>query len=159
MNKRVWLMLLLMTATLLPLAASAAAKPSVKADTQVEFTKLNAAVQQEMVPGGRYEFVDSEEHDTVTKRLNDMQALFDKYDTVAKMDSNKRAQLLADQEDVNAILTRRDSRRMVCKSERPMGSLIPQQACRTYGEVERTRRSTQDFMQREARPGYTPGGH
>ncbi len=159
MDKRIWLMLLLMTVTLLPMAASAAAKPSVKADNKVDFAALSAAVQQELVPGGRYEFVDSAEHDTVTKRLNDMQGLFDKYDTVAKMDSNKRAQLLADQEDVNAILTRRDSRRMVCKSERPMGSLIPQQACRTYGEVEKTRRTTQDFMQREARPGYTKGGN
>lgn len=161
MYHRIWLLLLLLLMALLPLgaASASAAKPSVKADNKADFTAVSAAVQKEMVPGGRYEFLDSSEHDTVTKRLSDMQALFDKYDTVAQMDSNKRAQLLTDQEDVNAILTRRDDRRMVCKSERPMGSLIPQQACRTYGEIERGHRSSQQFMQQEARPGYTPGGH
>ena len=146
---------------LLPLGAASASatKPAVKVDNKADFAAVSAAVQNEMVPGGRYEFVDSTEHATVTKNLGDMQALFDTYGTVEQMDSAKRAQLLTDQEDVNAILTRRDDRRMVCKSERPIGSLLPRQTCRTYGEIERARRGTQQFMQQEARPGYVSGGH
>ncbi len=146
---------------LLPLGAVSASstKPAVKVDNKADFAAVSAAVQQEMVPGGRYEFVDSTEQATVTKRLSEMQALFDTYDTVEQMDSVKRAKLLTDQEDVNAILTRRDDRRMVCKSERPVGSLLPRQNCRTYGEIERARRGTQQFMQQEARPGYVSGGH
>lgn len=161
MCNRVWFFLAALTMALLPLGAAGAAttKPDVKVDNKADFAVVSATVQKEMLPGGRYEFVDSAEHDTVTKRLNDMQALFDSYGTVEQMDSGKRAQLLTDQEDVNAILTRRDDRRMVCKSERPVGSLIPQRACRTYGEIERSRRSTQQFMQQEARPGYVSGGH
>lgn len=161
MRHQVSIVLTALLLVLLPLGAAVASttKPSVKADNKAAFTAVSTAVQSEMRPGGRYEFLDSAEHDTVTKRLSDMQALFDSYGTVAQMDNNARAQLLADQEDVNAILTRRDDRRMVCKSERPVGSLIPQQACRTYGEIERTRRGTQEFMQQEARPGYVSGGH
>jgi hypothetical protein len=161
MYNRVWFMLIALTVALLPLGAvsASATKPAVKVDNKADFAAVSAAVQKEMAPGGRYEFVDSAEHDTVTRRLNDMQALFDSYGTVEQMDGNKRAQLLIDQEDVNAILTRRDDRRMVCKSERPVGSLIPQRTCRTYGEIERSRRSTQQFMQQEARPRYVSGGN
>jgi hypothetical protein len=159
MRHQVWIVLAALLLALLPLGAATASttKPAVKADNKADFTAVSAAVQNEMRPGGRYEFLDSAEHDTVLKRLSDMQALFDSYGTVAQMDSNTRAQLLTDQEDVNAILTRRDDRRMVCKSERPVGSLIPQQACRTYGEIERARRGTQEFMQQQARPGYVSG--
>lgn len=161
MHHRGWIMLVVLTMALLPLGAAIAStpKPDVKADNKAAFTAVSSAVQDEMRPGGRYEFLDSAEHDIVIKRLSDMQALFDSYGTVAQMDSNKRAQLLTDQEDVNAILTRRDDRRIICKSERPIGSLIPQRACRTYGESERARRSSQEFMQEQARPGYVNGGH
>lgn len=161
MQHRGWTMLMALTMALLPLGAATAStpKPDVKADNKAAFTAVSTTVQNEMRPGGRYEFVDSAEHDTVIKRLGDMQALFDSYGTVAQMDSNTRAQLLSDQEDVNAILTRRDDRRVICKSERPIGSLIPQRSCRTYGEIERSRLKSQDFMQEQARPGYVHGGH
>ncbi len=161
MRNKIWFIGIALTIALLPLGAASASatQPAVKVDNKADFAAVSAAVQKEMVPGGRYEFVDSTEHATVTKRLNDMQALFDSYGTVEQMDSNKRAQLLTDQEDVNAILTRRDDRRIVCKSERPIGSLLPKQNCRTYGEIERSRRSTQEFMQEKARPRDMSGGH
>lgn len=66
------------------------------------------------------------------------------------MDSSKRAQPLLDQEHANAILTRREDRRMVRKFEWATGSLIPRQTCGAYGEIERARRGTQQFMQQEA---------
>lgn len=134
-------------------------EPTVKADTKAAFADVMDAVQKQMVPGGRYEFVDNTERSEVNTRLNDMKALFDQYGTVEQMDTSAKARLLTDQEDVNAILTRRDDRRIICKSERPMGSLLPKKVCRTYGEIERDRQQGQKFMQDEARSRETFGGH
>ena len=163
MRIKIGFIIVALSLVLLPLSAVSAkvTPPSVKADNKADFAAVSAAVRKEMVPGGRYEFVDSTEHATVAKRLDDMQALFDSYGTVQQMDTNKRAQLLTDQEDVNAILTRRDDRRVICKSERPIGSLLPKKTCRTYGEIERERDSSQQFMQQEARPRDMSGagGH
>jgi hypothetical protein len=146
---------------LLPIGAVCASKiePAVKADNKAAFTEVMGAVQQQMVPGGRYEFVDSSERAEVDTKLNDMKALFEQYGTVAQMDSPSKARLFTDQEDVNAILTRRDDRRVICKSERPIGSLLPKRTCRTYGEIERDRNDSQKFMQDEARSRQTVGGH
>jgi len=146
---------------LLPLGVACAntTEPAVKADTKAAFTDVKDAVQKQMVPGGRYEFVDSTERAEVDAKLNDMKALFDQYGTVEQMDAPSKARLFTDQEDVNAILTRRDDRRVICKSERPMGSLLPKRTCRTYGEIERERNDSQKFMRDEARSRQTFGGH
>lgn len=159
MHHRVWIILAALAMALLPLTAASAAttKPAVKVDNKADFAAVSATVQKEMLAGGRYEFVDNTERDTITKRLGDMQALFDTYGSVEHMDMKQRTQLLTAQEDVNAILTRRDDRRLICKNERAMGTLIPKRVCRTYGELERSRRSAQQFMQQEARPGYIRG--
>lgn len=146
---------------LLPLGAACASniEPAVKADNKAAFADVMGAVQQQMVPGGRYEFIDSTERAEVDTKLNDMKALFDQYGTVAQMDEASKARLFTDQEDVNAILTRRDDRRVICKSERPIGSLLPKRTCRTYGEIERERNDSQKFMRDEARSRQTFGGH
>lgn len=146
---------------LLPLGAASASKieSAVKADNKAAFTEVMDAVQKQMVPGGRYEFTDSAERADVDAKLNDMKALFDQHGTVEQMDAPTKARLLTDQEDVNAILTRRDDRRVICKSERPIGSLLPKQNCRTYGEIERDRNEGQKFMRDEARSRQTLGGN
>lgn len=117
-----------------------------KADNAAEFSAVATSVHKEMLPGGRFEFVDSKEHDTVNTRLADMQALFDKHGTVAQMEMNTKVQLFNDQEAVNAILTHRDDQRMVCVHDAPLGSHIPRTVCHTYGEMERQRRLDVDYM-------------
>lgn len=135
-------------AMLLPLGTAFASQPDsgVKADNKADFAAVIAAVENAMVPGGRYEFVTPPERKEVASHLAAMQASFEKYGSVEHMDSATRAQLYMDQEAVNAILTQRDDRRVICKSERPVGSLLPKRTCRTYGEIERSRRGTQEFM-------------
>ena len=117
-----------------------------KADNAAEFSAVTAAVQKGMLPGGRFEYVDSKEHDTVNTRLADMQALFDKHGTVAQMEMNTKVQLFNDQEAVNAILTHRDNERLVCNHDAPLGSHIPRTVCQTYGEMERQHRLDVDYM-------------
>jgi uncharacterized protein YlbG (UPF0298 family) len=127
---------------------------AVKAETKADFVAVVAVVKKEMVPGGRYEFVDSSERATIDTNLARMQSMFEKFGTVDAMDKDTKFQLYVDQENVNAILTHRDDRRMVCKSERPIGSIIPKRVCRTYGVVEGDRRNAQEEMIRSARPGF-----
>lgn len=148
MRYKSWFIGIAAAMLLLPLGSVWASKiePAVKADTKADFAAVTTAVESAMVPGGRYEFVDATERKAVASHLGAMQALFDKYGSVEQMDGDARAQLYTDQEAVNAILTQRDDRRVICKSERPIGSLLPTRTCRTYGEIERSRRGTQEFM-------------
>jgi hypothetical protein len=161
MKFKAWLIGMALCMTLLPLSAvyAASTEATVKASNKADFTDVVAAVQQEMKPGGRYEFVDDTERATINTKLGNMQSLFDKYPDVAQMNQDAKVQLFSDQETVNAILTHRDDRRMVCKSERPLGSLLPKRTCRTYGEIERNLQNSQQFMEQQARPGVTLGGH
>lgn len=137
------------------MAHARAPEGAIKADTKADFVAVVDAVKAQMVPGGRYEFVDSGERRTIDGDLAEMQSLFDKFETVDAMDKDAKFQLYVDQENVNAILTHRDDRRMVCETARPMGSLIPKRTCRSYGAVERDRQLTQEEMIRSARPGNT----
>jgi len=117
-----------------------------KADNAAEFSSVIASVQKEMLPGGRFEFVDTQERSTVSTRLADMQALFDKHGVVAQMDMQTKVQLFNDQEAVNAILTHRDNDRLICENAAQLGSHIPRTTCVTYGESERRRRGEMHFM-------------
>jgi hypothetical protein len=117
-----------------------------KADNAAEFSTVAAAVKQEMLPGGRFEFVDDKERDTVSTRLVDMQSLFNKHGAVAQMDMQTKVQLFNDQEAVNAILTHRDDERLICENTAQLGSHIPRTTCITYRESERRRRGEIHFM-------------
>ena len=118
-----------------------------KADNAAEFSAVAITVQKGMLPGGRFEFIDSKEHDTVNALLADMQALFDKHGTVAQMEMNTKVQLFNDQEAVNGILTRHDDDRLVCEHGAPLGSHIPRTTCHTYGEIQRRQRENQNYLQ------------
>lgn len=138
-----------------PLAACASkSEIAAKAQNKADFSAVETAVKAEMLPGGRYEFVDNSERRTIDTNLAEMQSLFDQFETVSAMGKDAKFKLYVDQENVDAILTRRDDRRLICTSERPMGSLIPKRTCRTYGAVERDRKNSQEEMIRIAKPGY-----
>ncbi|GAB2556838.1 hypothetical protein [Rhodanobacter koreensis] len=147
MKRKPWLMGAVVAAALLQASAVCAYKTEVlvKADNKDDFATLVVAVRQQMQPGGRYEFVDARERETVETNLAAMQSLLDKYGTVAQMDMSAKIQLFNDQEVVNAILTRRDDERLVCESVPPLGSHIPRTSCRTYREIETERRDIQNL--------------
>ncbi|MGH8158444.1 MAG: hypothetical protein ACREPQ_10005 [Rhodanobacter sp.] len=147
-------------AALLQASAVYASKTEVivKAQNKDDFTAVVAAVHQQMQQGGRYEFVDKGEREKVDASFSDMQTLFDKYGTVAQMDESAKVQLFNDQEAVNAILTRRDDKRLVCESVSPIGSHIPRTSCRTYREIELEHRQTQNFQQQMQQVAQPRGG-
>ena len=148
MKQRFWLVSAVVGVALLQASAVYAYKTEVivKAENKGDFTAVVAAVHQQMQPGGRYEFVQQGERDKLETNFTEMQSLFDKYGTVAQMDQSSKVQLFNDQEAVNAILTRRDDKRLVCESVEPIGSHIPRTTCRTYREIELEQRNAQDFQ-------------
>lgn len=110
---------------------------TVKADNKAAFEAVAAAVRQQLEPGGRWQYASKLEKEQVSQHLDDMQALFDQFGTVAQMSDTAKARLFNDQETVNEILTKRDDQHMVCTEEMPTGSHIPKRICRTYGEIRR----------------------
>ncbi len=108
---------------------------TVRADNKAAFESVAAAVRQQLHPGGRWEYTSKLEKEQVNQRLDDMQALFEQFGTVNKMDENTKARLFNDQEVVNEILTKRDNDHLVCENVEPIGTHIPQRVCRTYGDI------------------------
>lgn len=150
MKLKVWLIGVAVAAATLQAGMVLATKIEVvvKADNKENCAAVIAAVHQQMAPGGHYEFVTNSERRDIDARFNDMQSLFDRYGTVDKMDQKTKVQMFNDQEAVNAILTRRKDDRLVCESERPLGSNIPRTTCRTNRQIEQARRDSQELRDR-----------
>lgn len=161
MKLRFWLVSAVTGLALLQASAVYAYKTKVivKAENKNDFTAVVAAVHQQMQPGGRYEFVDRIERQKIDGNFADMQSLFDRYDTVDQMDESTKVQLFNHQEAINAILTRRDDKRMVCESVAPLGSHIPKTVCRTYRDIEMEHHNTLDFQQRHQQVPQLRSGH
>lgn len=160
MRMRSWLVGAIVGAALLQVGAVyAKTEVIVKAENKDDFTAVVAAVHQQMQPGGRYEFVDKGEREKVDASFTDMQSLFDKYGTTAQMNQDTKIQLFNDQEAVNAILTRRDDKRLVCESVAPLGSHIPRTTCRPYREIELEQRQTQNYVQHMQQVQAVKGGN
>jgi hypothetical protein len=132
------------------MAASVCAKDKyhevVNAASDDEFAQVTASVRKEMEDGGRYEFDKPDERSTIDKSIAAMAALFNKKGSVANMTQNDKIALFDNQEKVNAILTKRDSDRVICQNVTPIGSHIPKTTCHTYGQEEEARRGTTHQM-------------
>lgn len=125
-------------------------KPVVKADSKENFEAIVAAIHQQMQPGGRWQFIDKNERATVDGSFADMGKLYDQYGSVDKMDHNAKVRLLADQSTVNAILTRKDGDRLICRSEIPVGSHLPVKTCKTYAQIQAEQSGAQEFLRTRA---------
>lgn len=134
-------------------------KPVVKADTKEDFEAIVAAIHQQMQPGGRWQFVDNNERATIDGSFADMDKLYAQFGSVDKMDQAAKVRLLADQSTVNAILTKKDGDRLICKSEIPVGSHLPIKTCKTYAQVQSEQGNAQEMLRRLAPTMQKKSGH
>lgn len=118
----------------------------VNADTPQKLAETKASVEGEMAAGGRYEFIEPEKRQQVEALFHDMQGMLEKDGSVAAMREPERLQLFNLQEKLNGVLTGSDSQRLVCEKKAPIGALVPVKTCRTYGEIERQRRSKDRYF-------------
>lgn len=118
----------------------------VNADTPQKLAEAKASVEGEMAAGGRYEFITPEKREQVEALFRDMQGMLEKNGSVAAMREPDRLQLFNLQEKLNGVLTGTDSQRLICEKKAPIGALVPVKTCRTYGEIERQRRSKDRYF-------------
>lgn len=130
----------------------------VKAQTKADFAVIAGEVQKQLQPGGRFEFATAKERAEINANIADMQSLYDKFGSVAAMDQSSKLKLFNDQEALNATLTRRDDKRLVCEHVAPLGSNIPRTTCRTYGQMELEQRDTQHLLDQTHQVPNTRGG-
>jgi hypothetical protein len=126
--------------------ADAPVKDPVKADTAEKFAAVASEVRGDMEPNGRYEFISPDGRTRVESDLDAMTALLQKSHSVSEMAPADKVTLLNLQENLNGILTKSDSNRLVCERNAPLGSHIQGTSCQTYGQVERRRRESQKYM-------------
>ena len=134
-------------------AAEKKLDPALQATNKEKFEDQSAAIRQQMKTGGRWEFVNTQERGQVEARLDEIAGLMAKVNTVEELSEDDRLKMYVAQEDVNAILTKKDGRRLICESTAPTGSNRKVKVCITYAERERNRKATSDQMFRNKRDG------
>jgi hypothetical protein len=127
--------------------------PALQAVTKEKFDDQAAAIRQQMKAGGRWEFVDTAERASVNSRLDEIAALLATSSSADELNREQKAKLLQAQEDVNAILTKKDGRRLICQQVAPTGSNRKQKQCSTFAERERQRRDSRDFLRQTGDDG------
>ncbi len=139
----------------LSIGAMAAEKldPALQAVTKEKFDDQAAAIRQQMKAGGRWEFVDTAERASVNSRLDEIAALLATATSADELSRDQKGKLLQAQEDVNAILTKKDGRRLICQQVAPTGSNRKQKQCSTFAERERQRRDSRDFLRQTGDDG------
>ncbi|MDE2271300.1 MAG: hypothetical protein KGJ94_04875 [Xanthomonadaceae bacterium] len=133
-----------------------ASSPAVTAvNDKSDFDAVHAAVKQQMQPGKRWGFIDPTDRGTVDQRFADMQALFDKYGTVDKMDGLAKTRLLDDQNAINEALARNDGNRLICQRVAPTGSHITKTVCMTLSEMRLRERNDKFNLNQQQLQGMT----
>ena len=142
----------------LPVLAKDKVEPAVNANNKDAFATVSQWVRGQMNEGGRYAHVTGSERTRVDNRLDEMSGLFQKYETVDGMPEDAKLKMFNGQEEVNAILAKHDSERLICKSVKPVGSHIPVKQCVTAGEMEARRHSDQQYLRRNEQTKQLVGG-
>ncbi len=147
-------MIVLMCAQAICAAASMASdkvnQKAVVADTPEKFAQTAEQIRVQMNAGGRYEFINPGDKGKVETDLNSIAAMLQKAGSVRSMPQEQQIQLFNAQEHLNGLLTHSDSNRLVCERRAPVGTNIPLNTCKTVGELEKSRRDSQKYMQDHA---------
>ena len=120
-------------------AAKQPDKKAVVADTPEKFDLLVTAIQQEMAPGKRYEYLNSLNRRVVNHSLDQMAAMLNVSGSVDAMSQEDKTRLFSIQEEVNGILAKNADDRVVCTHSPPTGSHIPMTECKTVRDLEQRR--------------------
>lgn len=141
--------LFVLAAFLLPSGAHAAKNDDdtrfVDSARQEQFADQAAAIRQQMKAGGRFEYVSAAERQEVEHQLGIIENLLARR-TGDRLGENDQLDLLAAQETANAILTRRDGRRLICEHTAPTGSNRKVRQCITYADRMSAHNATRRMM-------------
>ncbi len=140
--------ILFFLASLLAVSSAVLAKQpeakAVVADTPEKFDLLVTAIQQEMAPGKRYEFLNKDNRQVVNDSLDRMGEMLTRAGSVDAMTAEQKAQLFNIQENVNGLLAKNADDRLVCTHSSPTGSHIQMTTCHTVRELSNSKASAKD---------------
>ena len=119
------------------------------------FDALRKAIAFELEPGGRFEFVQPAERSTIAVALDRMRVLLEGKASLAELREQDKVALINAQEEINAILTRRDSERLICQRRELPGSHRKISVCETYGE-QQARKGNMKENVRDMQKKYLP---
>ena len=132
-------------------AASDKAERVLTAETKSAFEDQSAAIRVQLGSGGRYEFATPADRQVIDRRFDEIGSILGRYEIGTPLANDDKVALYVAQEDVNAILTQRDGRRLICKSVTISGSHRKQKECATLAERESERRDSQRYLRESNR--------
>jgi hypothetical protein len=111
-----------------------------------ELPQLIEMIRSQIEPGGRWEYVPKKERPTLEAKLDEMQRILAGRASLDELSNDERIRLINAQEHVNAILTRHDGERLICKRETPTGSHRPVNNCVTFADRKRDQEASRRFL-------------
>jgi|JI71714B2RNA_FD_contig_31_1888561_length_1220_multi_3_in_0_out_0_2 hypothetical protein len=122
-----------MAMVLVGFAAGVGAQIPDRSLNRADFTAQADDVREGMQTGGEYAFLKPDQREAVEADLGLMAELLAKNETLGQLPEKDLIQIFNAQERVNAVLTQREEKRVVCERRKVLGSNIPKNDCRSYG--------------------------
>lgn len=123
------------------------------------FSEQRAEVLADLADGETYAELSTQDREKVISTLSRMERMLGDHESAQALHPDDRVALINEQETVNNILTQahRDSR-MVCTRERPVGTRMPTNVCRTVAERRRLRENSRRDLEGAGRSRAKLGG-
>ena len=110
------------------------------------FKQESAWIRNQMEAGGQYEFIKSGDKSRVETGMSTIERVLANHAGNNDLSTADKITIVNAQSEVNGILKHNDVNRLVCESRAPVGSHIPVNTCRTFGEIETQRRGSLDQL-------------
>lgn len=138
----------------LALALALVAAPAVAATViavdvakTADFGAKRAAIEQALAGDETFAEITPEARSRALALMSEMDALIGRTGSVDTLPPVQQVEVFNRQEELNQILARAaDDSRLVCRRERPTGSKMPTNSCKTVAERRRAREGDKDFL-------------
>ena len=118
----------------------------VPATTPEAFAKQAEEVNQGMAPGERYGAISPADRKKVAADITKIAGLLEQVGSAEKLHNNEWVLLVNAQEHANALLTKNDGDRLICRYEKRTGSHFRVKTCQTAREIADTRRNSSQWL-------------
>ena len=116
-------------------------------DTAEAFAGHAAELRKEMGADGQYGGISLSDRNAVEADLDKIDGLLRKRGAASKLSDAEQVDLMSAQERINALLTKNDGNRLICKMEPRTGTKFKVKICRTAAEYDAIRRKSQQGFQ------------
>lgn len=100
---------------------------------RADFADQAKLVREGMQPGGQYAFVKPQQRESIEEDLGLISELLAKNESIGALKDGELIKVFNAQERINATLTQREEKRVVCERKKVLGSNIPRNECQSFG--------------------------